>query len=542
MEGTLLHKIIPGQRLKVAAYARVSNDKAELETSIEEQIDYYTEEAILNPNWDFIGVYYDDGISGTTISERHGFQKMLKLARNGDIDVILVKSVSRFARNVVNLLEVVRELRSIGVEIFFESQKMSSLDVKCDQMITMYAEFAEAEAISMSKNVKWRKDKDMAEGKYYIPVNQMLGYRYDEKGNLKIVETEANIIRNIFDLYVQDTGTSKIAQSLKEQQIPNKRGTSWTPSTIRNILRNEKYVGDCLLQKSYSEDPLTHKQVRNYGERDQYYIQNGHPAIIDRDIWNIVQKKLDEACVKYKIVKNRKIDRFPTPYAGFAVCPYCGKNYEHKINHYNGKPSNRFLMCSTNKSTKICEGENYPVEELNKIMASLIGTLKENESRLKEILIREFTASSLASIEGNIKGINDKIIDLENKFRDAVKSEDEFTRFMSYAYKTEILKLTKQRNKYLHQLADRKDPKEATKEILEALRWLHTDPSQIEYSGFRKLFKKCIIVSKKRIYFVIGNENITEYYKTPFLYFTGTHTYKVRQTEFKTSYGIYINK
>lgn len=205
-----LHKVIPGERLKVAAYARVSSDKDLMEASLNEQIDFYTRAIIQNNNWDFAGIYYDDGVSGTTISKRKGFIKMVNDAKAGLIDIILVKSVSRFSRNLIDLLETVKELRKIGVEIFFEQQNTSSLDVKCDQMITLYAQFAEEEAISVSQNQKWRLDVDRKAGRYYIDANRLLGFGFDENKKVIINEEEAKVVRLIYALYLDDMGVTAI--------------------------------------------------------------------------------------------------------------------------------------------------------------------------------------------------------------------------------------------------------------------------------------------------------------------------------------------
>ena len=239
--------------------------------------------------------YYDDGISGTTTTQRKGFTAMIENAKAGLIDIILVKSVSRFARNIIDLLTEVRELRKLGVEIYFESQEMSSLDMKSDMMITMYAEYAEEEAISVSENVKWRVEKNKRDGIYHLPVNQMLGYRYDENGDIYIYEEEAKIIRLIYDMYAKGEGSSNIAKFLTNKKYKNRKGdTMWYANSVRNILRNEKYVGDYLFTKSYVESPLTHKKMLNYGDKEQMLVSNGHPAIVDRDLWDKVQSIMDE--------------------------------------------------------------------------------------------------------------------------------------------------------------------------------------------------------------------------------------------------------
>lgn len=264
-----LHKITTGTNLKVCAYARISSDKEELETSLNEQVAYYTSVILENPEWDFSGIYADNGISGTSIYERKQFVKMLEDARNGLINIILVKSISRFARNLLDLLEVVRELRLLGIEIYFEQQNISSLDVKCDQMITLYADFAEDEAKSMSLNVKWRYEKNRRDGIYHIPTGSMKGYRYNDKGEIEIIEEDAKFIRTAFDMYLANYSVQQICDYFKANGFKTVTGKDeWGPGSVRLILQNEKYVGDCLMMKEYHESYKDHKRHLNHGERE----------------------------------------------------------------------------------------------------------------------------------------------------------------------------------------------------------------------------------------------------------------------------------
>lgn len=548
MEFKTLHKRVPGRQLQIAAYARISNDKDCLETSLKEQISYYTELVLDNPNWDLVGVFYDDGISGTTIAKRNGFKNMLQLARDGYIDIIFVKSIARFSRNVVDLLSTIQELRKLNVEVFFEQQNLSSLDTKCDIAMTMFSEFAEAEALSMSANVKWRVDKNMKEGKYYIPVNQMLGYKYDDNGDLYINQKEAEVIKLIYSMYLEGKGTHIIANYLHENKIPNKRGNKWSPSTIRNILRNEKYVGDVLFQKTYVSNVLTHESKRNYGEKDQYIAHNVHPAIIDRESWNAVQAKMNAAIVKYNIPshENGKILRDTnklSAYASFVLCPYCGNYYQHKINHYNGKPTTRFLMCAQNKNGKLCESDNYPVNELNAIMAKIIGQIRKDIPYFKKELLLAFTNTNLDKTDNEIADIQLDIKAYRSKYKSAARSSDEFQNRMKYVYLDKLNELALQKSKLIHEKSVAINPNVEIKNIIDSLANVSDDPNTVEKSPFKKFFKKCIIVKKEFIYFMVGNDTVTKPKLNPsHLLFEGEHTYTVRKTQFKTKYGIIINK
>lgn len=544
MEFKTLHKRIPGRKLKVAAYARISNE--ERESSLLEQISYYVSGIIENPNWEFSGVFYDDGISGTTIEYRIECKNMIKYAKSGMIDIILVKSVSRFARNVIDLISIKRELAGYGVEIYFEQQQLSSIDPSCDFALTLYAHIAESEIISMSKNVKWRVDKNMREGRYYLPVNQMLGYRYDEDGEIIIFEDEAKWIREIFYKYASGEGCTSIANWLNVNGIKTGVGAVWNDSKVRGILRNEKYVGDVLFQKSYIENPLTHKKINNSGQRDQYLLQNAHPNIIDRNTWNLVQQMLTERAKQYK-VKSHELDNIiesptkATPYAAFIKCPYCGRYYQSKVNHYKGKPT-RFMMCASNKDIKKCQSEAYKVDELNKIMAKLISELKKDIPSFKKALISFFKSEDELSLKNEIDELTHSINSLSQKCRYNVNSEDTFLRMTANEYLSKAINESIKKNALVMRLVEIENPEDKANAIIKALNDSVTEPDLIENSNFKELFSNCVIVNQELIYFVIGKHLDDNIPKSPTLLYESVHEYIVRKTTFKTKYGIIINK
>lgn len=547
MEIKSLHKLKNEQRLKVAAYARVSSSKNELEASLDEQIDYYTRIIVANPNWEFAGIYYDDGISGTTISKRKGFQAMVENAKAGLIDIILVKSVSRFARNLIDLLTTLRELRKIGVEIYFEQQQTSSLDVKCDQMISMYADFAEEEAISVSENCKWRVNKNIRDGKYHLPTSQMMGYRYDKNGNVIIYEPEARTIQKIYKLYLSGYGCSQIAEFLSKTKEMNRYGqTKWERSTIRNILRNEKYVGDFMFQKSYIESPLTHKVIINHGERDKYLVENGHPAIINRDDWNKVQDTMDANSKKFKVpsYQNGKYTRPESTniFLGFICCPHCHNNFILKRNRHDGTVDNTFLSCSSNKSAKICKSENYPLKEFETILIKLLITLKQNVDELKPLLQSAFKDNSSETRQ-------QKIIILDNKIEEHRRKLQEINGFMDVFYMNQkdalleiISDLTKEKNSLINKNLTAENVDSRIRKIIKAISELPKDIESLEDKNFKEIFSKAVIVNKGLVYFIIGNSQLDNYPLKPKLVFKSNHQYKIRKTIISTTFGILINK
>ena len=279
---------------RVAAYARVSTLHEEQESSYDAQVEYYAKYIQSNPNWEYVGIYADNGISGTSTRRREGFNRMVEDAKTGKIDMILTKSISRFARNTVDTLKAVRELRIIGCEVVFEKENLSSFSPQGDTVLTIMANLAEEESRSLSESVKWGKRRRMQAGRVCIPYRYFMGYRKGADGKPEIVPEEAEIVREIFQMSLNGASAREIANELTERGIPTvKKCKKWNSTTISRMLRNEKYKGDALCQKAYTVDFLTKKRKKNEGELRQYYIKNSHPAIIDEETFDKVQKELD---------------------------------------------------------------------------------------------------------------------------------------------------------------------------------------------------------------------------------------------------------
>lgn len=252
---------------KVAGYARVSTDHEDQVTSYEAQVDYYTRYIADHSGWQLAGIYTDEGITDTSTKKRVGFQQMVTDALAGKIDLILTKSVSRFARNTVDSLTTARQLKDAGVEVYFEKENIWTFDAKGELLITIMSSLAQEEARSISENVTWGHRKRFADGKVTVPFNNFLGYDRDDDGNLVINPEQAATVRLIYQLFLEGQSMSGITQFLEEHGYTTSKGrTTWTIGGIRGILTNEKYKGDALLQKRYTADFLTKKQVKNKGE------------------------------------------------------------------------------------------------------------------------------------------------------------------------------------------------------------------------------------------------------------------------------------
>ena len=279
------------KKCRVAGYARVSTDQEEQQTSYQAQVDYYTNYIKSRSDWEFAGLYADDGISATSVKFREGFKRMIADAKAGKIDLIITKSVSRFARNTVDSL---RELKEIGVEIYFEKENIYTLDSKGELLITIMSSIAQEESRSISENVTWGHRKRFADGKVSFAYSTVLGFDRGPNGEVVVNHEEAKTVRLIFSLFLEGMTPTAIAKELTERGIKSPKGKDkWCQGTVRRMLSNEKYKGCALLQKQFTIDYLTKKLVRNEGQVPQYYVENNHEAIISPQVFDMVQAELE---------------------------------------------------------------------------------------------------------------------------------------------------------------------------------------------------------------------------------------------------------
>ena len=326
---------------RVAGYAHVSTDSEEQPTSYEAQVDYYTRYIRSRPEWEFVAVYTDEGISATNTKKRDGFNRMVDDALDGKIDLIVTKSVIRFARNTVDSLVTVRKLKEKGVEVYFEKENIYTLDSKGELLITIMSSLAQEESRSISENVTWGQRKRFSDGKVSLPYKQFLGYEKGPDDLPKIVEEEAVIVRRIYSMFMLGKTTGAIARELTAEGIPTPSGKkTWQTSTVESILTNEKYKGSALLQKSFTVDFLTKTMKKNEGEVPQYYIEESHPAIIDPREFQMVQ---------IEMARRKTLGRKYSGGSVFScriVCADCGEFFGSKVWHSNSKYRTVIWQCN----------------------------------------------------------------------------------------------------------------------------------------------------------------------------------------------------
>jgi DNA invertase Pin-like site-specific DNA recombinase len=367
------NQLRPLAKRRVAAYARVSTDSDEQFTSFEAQVDYYTRQITANPDWTMVEVYTDEGISGTNTKKRDGFNRMIMDALAGKIDLIITKSISRFARNTVDTLTSVRQLKEKGVEVFFEKENIYTMDSKGELLITIMSSLAQEESRSISENVAWGKRAKCEEGKVYLPYKQFLGYEKGPDGLPQIVEEQAKTVRLIYSLFLEGLMPSGIAKRLETMEILSPAGKPrWQPGTVESILTNEKYKGDALLQKTFCVDFLTKKMKRNEGELPQYYVEQSHPAIVSSEVFDEVQQEL----------KRRREARYLGRSGCFSskiICGECGSYYGRKVWHSNDKYRKVIWRCQHKydngepcKTPHVTEDQIKAafIEEMNRVIAN----------------------------------------------------------------------------------------------------------------------------------------------------------------------------
>ena len=364
------------ERKKVAAYARISEEKGRTLHSLSAQVSFYSSFIQNHREWQYAGVYADEGISGTT-DDRAEFRRMLEDCEKGKIDIILTKSISRFARNTVDLLETVRHLKELGIEVRFEKENISSISEDGELMLTLLASFAQEESRSTSENVKWAIRKGFEQGK----TNSfcIYGYRWDGE-QFNIVPEEAEVVRLIYDNFLKGLSAEQTEKQLDEMGIKSYTGGHFSNTSIRAILRQERYTGNILLQKTYVENHISHKTKINNGELPMYYVENTHPAIIDQDTFDKVQTE---------ITRRRELGVFAnwaintTCFTSKIKCGNCGVSYRRSGKRQSKKSNEVYYIwtCQTKdrKGASACISKNIPEKMLQKYSAEVLGSEEFDE-------------------------------------------------------------------------------------------------------------------------------------------------------------------
>lgn len=403
---------------RTAGYARVSTDSEEQQTSYEAQVDYYTKYIQSRDDWEFVKVYTDEGISATNTKHRDGFKEMVRDALDGKIDLIITKSVSRFARNTVDSLTTVRKLKEHGVEIYFEKENIFTFDSKGELLITIMSSLAQEESRSISENVTWGQRKRFADGKVSMPYKQFLGYEKGEDGTPVVNEEEAAIVRLIYKLFLEGKTPAGVCRYLDAQGIPTPSGKKkWSQTTVGSILSNEKYKGDALLQKKFTVDFLMKKMKPNEGEVPQYYVEHSHEAIINPTEWDMVQAEIARRKALGRAYSGNSV------FSSKLVCGDCGSFFGQKVWHSTDAYRKVIWRCNSKfKGEKKCATPHLDAETIQQKFLIAYNRLMENRSGIIEDceLMRQ-SLSDCSTLDGEIEQLTEEITVVAEMVKACVK-------------------------------------------------------------------------------------------------------------------------
>jgi len=415
-------------KLRVAAYCRVSTETEEQNSSYEVQVAHYTDFIKKNAEWEFAGIFADDGISGTNTKKREEFNRMIEECMEGNIDLVITKSISRFARNTLDCLKYIRQLKEKNISVYFEKENINTMDAKGEVLITIMASLAQQESQSLSQNVKLGLQYRYQQGKIQVNHNRFMGYTKDEDGNLVIEPKEARIIKRIYKEYLEGESLAGIGRNLEKDGILTAAGKPrWRPETIKKILKNEKYMGDALLQKTVTVDFLTKERVKNEGHAPQYYVENSHEAIISKEIYLQAQEELHRRNNIYTGAdKNKRLYSSKYALSTITFCGDCGDIYRRVYWNVHGRKE--FVWrCVTRieQGPEVCENRTVKEAELydavmtaiNKLLASGDNMIRSLEENIHAV-IGDTTEYRISEINDLLEEKQKEVISLANKGKD----------------------------------------------------------------------------------------------------------------------------
>ena len=426
------------ERLRVAAYCRVSTDSDEQLESYQSQLKYYRDLIKSNENWEYVGVYADQGISGTQVKHRKDFQQMINDAMDGKVDLIITKSISRFARNTLDILKYVRLLKERGVGIQFEKENINTLDNQGEMLLTVLSSLAQAESESLSKNVAMGLKAKMKNGEL-VGFHGCLGYDYDpETKTLSVNEKEAEIVRYIFGRYTEGVGCFTIAKELTRLGYKTKKGNSvWHESSVRRIVKNEKYMGDVILGKTFTVDPISKRRLENFGEKNMYRVENNHEHIISQEVFNKAQAILNKRSAKHG--NKGRGEKYSRKYAFSSMiqCGFCNTNFSRRTWHANSKHEKITWSCikAIKQGKKNCphskslsekELEEAFVDAFNMLVSKNKEITDEFLKNVEDTLNNTCTDKEIKKIKKEINKIENNINKLVDLYLEKILSKEDF--------------------------------------------------------------------------------------------------------------------
>lgn len=497
---------VVNNRDNVTYYARVSTENEEQEDSYERQKAHFEERIRSHPEWNYVEGYADWGVTGTKAEARKEFMRMIEDCRAGKINKILCKSISRFGRNTLDTLKYIRELRELGISVEFETQAVDTLSANGDLLITILAAMAEQESRTMSTNIKWAFEKRFKAGNVLINYTGSLGYT-KSGDNYEIVESEAEIVRRIFREYLSGASLRQIADGLNSDEILTKKGNKWLPSSVSGVLENERYAGDAILGKTYKVDVVSKSRRKNEGQAPRYYVQNSHPAIISREMFEMVQAERQRRAELRSSVKTgngRYSSRYP--YSGLLICADCGgkfRRFGRKI--ASGEYVPTWVCVTHQKHRDACK--TLPIKEedidsaYSRAVERLLGDVTEVKAAVKKIIEDEIKTdcdANLTPIQQAIEKAQKSILELFQRRRRNEVSISEYER--EYAELSErVVELQKRENELQNDNINNQITQMRLASIMDTLGSADTDYN--DKTVMRLLIERIKVISKHELEF-----------------------------------------
>ena len=514
------------RQLRVAAYCRVSTDDEEQLTSYEAQKNYYTDKIMTNKEWTMAGIFADEGITGTSARKRPEFLRMIRQCKQGKIDIVLTKSISRFARNTVDCLNYVRALKELGIAVIFEKENMNTLEIDSEILITMLGAFAQSESESISANVRWGIRQAMKEGKAAINYRYFYGYRKGKDGRPEIIPEQAEVVRKIYDLFLSGTPIRGILEYLNANNIPNISGKSqWAKNAVNSILTNEKYCGDVLLQKTYIDDCINKKVKKNTGQLPMYLVQNHHEGIISHETFDAAQAELARRSAgRSPSKKNAPTgrSRYSSKYAlsDRLYCGECGTRYQ-RCTWRNRDGSKRIVWRCVSRvdyGNKYChDSPTLDEEPLHRaILAAINSSVKDKDNiiyNLKAAIEKELAPVagqqlSLSEIDNQLERLNtefSKVLAEASESGDQAAYSDRFREIMQ---KQTALKA--QRDKIQGMLAESGKAAAHIEQCRQAAETTPTVITEWDETLIRQVVNQIIVRSKNQLEIILHSGIITQ--------------------------------
>lgn len=478
-------------KLRVAAYCRVSTDSDEQASSYETQVEHYTEYIKKNPEWEFAGIYADDGISGTNTKKREEFNRMIEACKAGEIDMIITKSISRFARNTLDCLKYIRMLKDKNIPVFFEKESINTMDAKGEVLLTIMASLAQQESQSLSQNVKMGLQFRYQNGQVQVNHNHFLGYTKDREGNLVIDPEQAEVVKRIYREYLEGSSMDKIAKGLEKDGILTGAGKKkWWTSTINKILRNEKYIGDALLQKTYTTDFLNKTRVKNNGIVPQYYVEGNHEAIIPKDIFLRVQEEL----VRRRVVKtsaNGKKRSYSCNhcFAQIIICGECGEMFRRI--HWNNRGCKSIVwrcLSRLEATGQECHARTVNEKVLENVVVQAINKLLGDKSTYQTQLQQNIAKVIRDAQKNTADGIDEQLLELQKELLKKANNKESYDEIAQ-----QIFKLREQRQQCTVDTATRDAQIARITELQDFIKQQRTDLAEFDETLVKRWLKQIIV-------------------------------------------------